>query len=369
MVKEEEAIPCDAGASSVPGSSSSSSSSFSAHPMEGLHEVGPPPFLSKTFEMVEDPATDSIVSWSQARNSFVVWDSHKFSTLLLPRHFKHSNFSSFIRQLNTYGFRKVDPDRWEFANEGFLGGQKHLLKTIKRRRNVNPSTQQQGGPCIELGQYGLEGEMERLRRDRNVLTSEIVKLRQQQQLSREQLVAMEARIQFTERKQQKMMAFLAKALVNRSFVHNLAQQNEQGALRGIGIGRKRRLTASTSGENLQEDIVSAAVEATQVVQEGLAALESDIATLFSAALQNESISDTQEPEGELDPNLVPLTAEPIVANASDLNWAELLNEDLIGGSEDEEGNLPVEDLVPNPPDWGEDLEDLIDQMGFLGPKP
>ncbi|KAI3694974.1 hypothetical protein L1987_77960 [Smallanthus sonchifolius] len=56
--------------------------------------------------MVEDPATDSVatdsvVSWSRGRNSFVVWDSHKFSTTLLPMYFKHSNFSSFIRQLNT----------------------------------------------------------------------------------------------------------------------------------------------------------------------------------------------------------------------------------------------------------------------------
>jgi len=267
------------------------------------------------------------------------------------------------------GFRKVDPDRWEFANEGFLGGQKHLLKTIKRRRHVTQGTQQQGGPCIEVGQYGLEGEMERLRRDRNVLMSEIVKLRQQQQLSREQLVAMEARIQFTERKQRKMMAFLAKALVNPSFVHNLAQQNEQGALRGIEIGRKRRLAESASRGNLQEDIVSAAVEATQLVQEGLAALESDIAILFSAALENESSSDPKEPEEELDPNWVPLTAEPIVGNGGDLNWVELLNEDLIGGSEEEDGNVPVEDLVPKPPDWGEDLEDLIDQMGFLGSTP
>jgi len=71
-------------------------------PMEGLHEMGPPPFLKKTFEMVEDPHTDPVVSWSQTRDSFVVWDSHEFSKTLLPKYFKHSNFSSFVRQLNTY---------------------------------------------------------------------------------------------------------------------------------------------------------------------------------------------------------------------------------------------------------------------------
>jgi len=71
-------------------------------PVEGLHEMGPPPFLKKTFEMVEDPRTDPVVSWSQTRDSFVVWDSQEFSKTLLPKYFKHSNFSSFIRQLNTY---------------------------------------------------------------------------------------------------------------------------------------------------------------------------------------------------------------------------------------------------------------------------
>lgn len=86
-----------------------SSSSYSAaplvdipQPLEGLHEVGPPPFLSKTYEFVDDPSSNHIVSWSVGSNSFVVWDPNKFATSLLPRYFKHNNFSSFVRQLNTY---------------------------------------------------------------------------------------------------------------------------------------------------------------------------------------------------------------------------------------------------------------------------
>lgn len=61
-----------------------------------------PPFLTKTYEMVDDPSTDLAVSWSPSNKSFVVWNPPDFARDLLPRFFKHSNFSSFIRQLNTY---------------------------------------------------------------------------------------------------------------------------------------------------------------------------------------------------------------------------------------------------------------------------
>lgn len=69
---------------------------------------GPAPFLTKTYEMVDDPSTNSVVSWSQNNNSFIVWNPMEFARDLLPHYFKHSNFSSFVRQLNTYVSESID---------------------------------------------------------------------------------------------------------------------------------------------------------------------------------------------------------------------------------------------------------------------
>jgi HSF-type DNA-binding len=64
--------------------------------------AGPAPFLTKTHQMVEAPETDDIISWGEEGKSFVVRKPVEFARDLLPVHFKHNNFSSFVRQLNTY---------------------------------------------------------------------------------------------------------------------------------------------------------------------------------------------------------------------------------------------------------------------------
>ncbi|XP_019171865.1 PREDICTED: heat stress transcription factor B-2a-like [Ipomoea nil] len=102
----------------------------------------PAPFLTKTYDILEeedekrrrDEKAAAVVSWNAHGDGFVVWSPTEFSDHMLPRYFKHNNFSSFVRQLNTYGFKKVTPKRWEFQHEKFQRGRRHLLVGIARKK-------------------------------------------------------------------------------------------------------------------------------------------------------------------------------------------------------------------------------------------
>ncbi|MCO5558864.1 hypothetical protein L7F22_012453 [Adiantum nelumboides] len=273
---------------------SSTSSDLSQH-SSAAPAACPAPFLFKTYDMVDDATTDAVVSWNPTGTSFVVWDPQHLCLHLLPRYFKHSNFSSFIRQLNIYGFRKSDPDRWEFANRGFVRGQRHLLQGIRRRTpagagagarhsgasssslssssrdghqheisayvNVGSchfdavsqcTTQMQNqlvlvsyGPGLSvlpmdshctgsaLSEPSIQEEIKMLKREKSLLMMEVMRLRHQLEATEQNLQGMWQRLQAMEQRQQQMLAFFTRAANtnNQAFLANILGQ-QQHQIRG-----------------------------------------------------------------------------------------------------------------------------------------
>ncbi|KAF8122802.1 hypothetical protein EV363DRAFT_1230315 [Boletus edulis] len=105
-----------------------------------------PAFLQKLYEMFNDPANQDLIRWSDTGDSFFVLDQERFANEVLGRWFKHKRFSSFVRQLNMYGFHKIphlqqgvlraesDTEFWNFEHPHFLRGQPDLLCLIQRKK-------------------------------------------------------------------------------------------------------------------------------------------------------------------------------------------------------------------------------------------
>lgn len=93
----------------------------------------PSPFVRKTFELVSDPLTNKIVSWAPDGLSFTIHNPSMFQSQILPFYFKHNNLCSFVRQLNTYGFRKISTTTLEFRQTSFRRNKPQLLKNLVRK--------------------------------------------------------------------------------------------------------------------------------------------------------------------------------------------------------------------------------------------
>lgn len=56
---------------------------------------------------MQDENSLPFVNWTENQNGFNITNVSGFTQQVLPLYFKHQNFSSFVRQLNMYGFTKV----------------------------------------------------------------------------------------------------------------------------------------------------------------------------------------------------------------------------------------------------------------------
>ena len=75
------------------------------------------PFVKKLKSILNEPTNKNLITWDEKKYTLVIIKPEEFSIKILPFYFKHCNFSSFIRQLNIYGFNKIDPNFWVFKHE------------------------------------------------------------------------------------------------------------------------------------------------------------------------------------------------------------------------------------------------------------
>ncbi|CAM0882717.1 unnamed protein product [Alopecurus aequalis] len=216
-----------------------------------------PPFLTKTYEMVDEPATDAVVAWTPSGTSFVVANQPEFCRDLLPKYFKHNNFSSFVRQLNTYGFRKVDPEQWEFANEEFIRGQRYRLKNIHRRKPIfsHSSHAQGAGPLAESERRDYEEEIERLKCDNAALALQVEKNDQKKIDMERKMQALEDKLFAVEHQQTSLISYVRDIVKAPGFLATFIEQPELH-------GKKRRLPKPIS---FHEDATHASTQGNQIM--------------------------------------------------------------------------------------------------------
>lgn len=139
----ERLAPSSANASDKEQSSNNGSGLVGAAAAAQQPKVVQAAFIHKLYNMLEDQSIQHLISWSNTNESFVMSPSTEFSKVLAS-YFKHTNISSFVRQLNMYGFHKVsdvfhagspDSPLWEFKHGAgsFKRGDLVGLREIKRR--------------------------------------------------------------------------------------------------------------------------------------------------------------------------------------------------------------------------------------------
>ncbi|GMF48066.1 unnamed protein product [Phytophthora fragariaefolia] len=153
-----------------------------------------PVFLQKTYDMIES-SPQAVACWSDAGTSFIIKLPREFAKTMLPRYFKHNNFSSFVRQLNFYGFRKHKKDEivisteedesknwWEFYHEKFLRGRQELMAQIRRKTYSEPaSPDHEEVETLKQSVQSLQGQVSELMGQLSDLTGLVKSLLQDKQ--------------------------------------------------------------------------------------------------------------------------------------------------------------------------------------------
>ncbi|KAI9065063.1 hypothetical protein FKP32DRAFT_1602611 [Trametes sanguinea] len=161
----------------------SSSNSVKHEPEDSMPSTSD--FVKKLYKMLEDTSFSDVVSWGPHGDCFVVKDMNEFTKSILPRMFKHSNFASFVRQLNKYDFHKVkntDDNQygehsWTFRHPDFHADRRDALENIKRKVPAARKSTGRGAnspsPASSASVEALQAQIERMQRDQEEMAAHI----------------------------------------------------------------------------------------------------------------------------------------------------------------------------------------------------
>ncbi|CAH2080191.1 unnamed protein product [Thlaspi arvense] len=90
-------------------------------------------FHRRIYKLVDDPSTDSIISWSKSNNSFVIWNQDELVRRKMLWIFCCNSLTEFISKLKFNGFEEIKESdgQWEFGNKKFVRGKPELLAEMQ----------------------------------------------------------------------------------------------------------------------------------------------------------------------------------------------------------------------------------------------
>jgi len=94
-------------------------------------------FPLRLHKILSNPEYQDCIVWLPHGRAWRIVNKTQFEKKVIPHHFRHARYASFMRQVNGWGFNRVTegPDHNSYFHKFFLRGQPDLCQKMRRSTN------------------------------------------------------------------------------------------------------------------------------------------------------------------------------------------------------------------------------------------